>query len=95
MRSRAGDKLEQLVPTSFADVYHKLAPTVERVSRKHLLVLKGNEDPLVPWEASQAFVESLPREMATIKGYEGVGHAVTADMVADTAGWIKKIRTST
>ena len=94
MRSRAGDKVEQLVPTSFADVYRKLAPTVDRVSQKHVLVLKGNEDPLVPWEASQAFVESLPSAKVTVKGYDGVGHAVTADMVADAAAWIKTIRSS-
>lgn len=92
LASRASDNVRQLVPPSLVDVCRKLGATVEQVSRKHLLVLKGNEDVLVPWTASQDFVERLPRDKVTVKGYDGVGHAVTGDMVADTAKWIQQIR---
>ena len=93
MKTRAGeDRLHERVPKSFIDVWDRIGPKVERVSRKHLLVLKGDEDPLVPWSASREFVESLPRERATVKGYEGVGHALTQEMVTDTAAWIRLMR---
>lgn len=90
--SRASDNARQLVPPSFVDVCRKLGATIEQVSRKYLLVLKGNEDVLVPWSASKEFVERLPRDKVTVKGYDGVGHAVTGNMIADTANWIREIR---
>lgn len=94
LASRAGENAQQLIPPSFVEVCRRLGATVEQVSRKHLLVLKGNEDVLVPWTASQEFVERLPRDKVTVKGYDGVGHAVTGDMIADAANWIQQIRAS-
>lgn len=91
---RAGDNATQLVPASFVDVCRKLGATVEQVSRKYLLVLKGNEDVLVPWAVSQEFIERLPHDKVTVKGYDGVGHAVTGNMIADAADWIRQIRVS-
>ena len=92
MRQRAGEKAEQLVPTSFLKTVDNLGATSDRVSRKDLLVLKGNEDPLVPWSASQDFINRLPQDKVTVKGYEKVGHAVTREMIDDTAAWILMIR---
>lgn len=74
------------------ETVHKLGATAPRLSEKQILVLKGNEDPLVPWQASDAFLQTLPKENLTIKGYEGVGHAVTPAMVLDTAAWISELR---
>jgi pimeloyl-ACP methyl ester carboxylesterase len=51
---------------------------------KKVLVLSGGSDPLVPWVASEAFVEGLEVGPAGTKEFivfEGVGHMVPPPMV--------------
>jgi pimeloyl-ACP methyl ester carboxylesterase len=51
---------------------------------KKVLVLSGGSDPVVPWAASEAFVEGLEVGPAGTKEFivfEGVGHMVPPPMV--------------
>lgn len=93
MTQRAGeqDRLVRL-PPAFLDLVSKLDPTVENVSKKDVLILKGDDDPLVPWSASEPFVSSLPKERAEVVGYPGVGHAFPKEMLEKAAGWIVEWR---
>ncbi|KAF7375079.1 Phd finger domain-containing protein [Mycena sanguinolenta] len=57
---------------------------------KKVLILCGGDDMLVPWTASQAFVEGLETGPAGSKEYiiyDGVGHAVPPPMVQATRSW--------
>ncbi|KAJ7219983.1 Alpha/Beta hydrolase protein [Mycena pura] len=55
---------------------------------KRVLVLSGGSDMLVPWVASQEFVERLEVGSGHKKYvvYEGVGHEVTAEMIQAVVG---------
>lgn len=58
---------------------------------KKVLVLSGQEDTLVPWSASKAFVEELevgPDGKKTISVQRGVGHECTARMVEEMSNFI-------
>lgn len=58
---------------------------------KKILVLSGKEDPLVPWSASEAFVDALevgPEGVKKVFVQEGVGHDCTKEMVGEAAGFI-------
>ncbi|KAJ7123343.1 hypothetical protein C8R46DRAFT_1147866 [Mycena filopes] len=51
---------------------------------KKVLVMSGASDALVPWSASEAFVEGLEVGASgskEVRVFEGVGHVVTAGMV--------------
>jgi len=59
---------------------------------KKVLVLSGEEDSLVPWTASQKFVESLevgPQGLKKVVLQRGVGHKCTAEMVKEAADFIQ------
>lgn len=93
MKMRAGGKdLEKRLPQLFLDLVQRLKPQLSKISQKDLLILKGDEDKLVPWEASQNFVDRLPGDKATVVGYPGIGHAVPAAMMNDAAYWIQEWR---
>ncbi|KIP01289.1 hypothetical protein PHLGIDRAFT_123485 [Phlebiopsis gigantea 11061_1 CR5-6] len=58
---------------------------------KKVLVLSGADDPLVPWESSDAFVRDLhvgPAGVKQVVVYPGVGHACTEEMVKATADFV-------
>ncbi|KII84049.1 hypothetical protein PLICRDRAFT_46391 [Plicaturopsis crispa FD-325 SS-3] len=62
---------------------------------KRVLVCSGADDKLVRWEYSREFVEGLNVGEGEEGGgakrvvlQEGVGHAVTEEMLAEAAGWI-------
>lgn len=92
LTSRAGDDAAEKVPPSLVETLQRFGTKANRLAEKDVLILKGDEDPLVPWTASETFVKKLPREKATVIGYHGVEHAVTKEMVDDTAVWIRKVR---
>ncbi|KAJ3864499.1 Alpha/Beta hydrolase protein [Lentinula novae-zelandiae] len=61
---------------------------------KKVLVLSGGADPLVPWNASQNFVDGLE---VGIGGYKKVvvqpdaGHKVTAEMIAEMSEFLRGV----
>lgn len=58
---------------------------------KKILVLSGQEDTLVPWSASKAFVEGLQvgaDGKKAISVQSGVGHECTAQMVQEMSNFI-------
>ncbi|RDB29097.1 hypothetical protein Hypma_014792 [Hypsizygus marmoreus] len=98
MESRAG-KLElggpPFFPASFTTLVRKLDPPyrtgLNPYLGKRLLVLSGKEDKLVPWDASQEFVEGVDVGEDGVKKvslYEGVGHECTPEMVNEMADFI-------
>jgi len=89
MLQRAGEQdREARLPQAFLDIVVKLDPRLETVSTKDLLILKGDDDNLVPWSASQRFVSALPPEKVEVVGYPGVGHAFPDAMLKKSAAWI-------
>lgn len=59
---------------------------------KKVLVLSGEVDKLVPWTASQEFVDSLevgPGKKKVVV-QKGVGHKVTEEMVSEAGLFIKE-----
>ncbi|KAK4936003.1 hypothetical protein LTR10_023050 [Elasticomyces elasticus] len=91
MRVHAKDS-RKLMPSSFLATVRRLQPNNEEVAKKSVLIIKGNEDNLVPWEPSQTFVEQLPKARVQVIGYDGIGHALTKAMQEDTAKWIQDFR---
>src|SRR5436305_13599162 len=83
---------EARLPPSFLALVSKLGPSPDVLSRKDLLVLKGDDDQLVLWSASQGFVSLLPPDKAEVVGYPGVGHAFTVEMREKSAEWIVQWR---
>jgi len=58
---------------------------------KKILVLSGKEDPLVPWSASESFVDALevgPEGVKKVFLQEGVKHTCTNEMVDEAAAFI-------
>ena len=86
MQSRALESGQEL-PPSFIATAKALGASSQKIAQKDLLVLKGNQDTLVPWEPSESF---LTGDKFTVKGYE-CGHAVTEEMIEDAAEWIHQI----
>ena len=87
-RAAAQNNKDKLLPKSFLDTVAQLDPQVGKVSLKDLLILKGDDDPLVPWSASEAFVSRLPPDRVEVVGYPGVGHAFPDVMLEKSADWI-------
>jgi predicted esterase len=79
---------EARLPHAFLVLVSNLGPRPDVLSGKDLLILKGDEDQLVPWSASQEFVSLLPAEKAQVIGFPGVGHAFTDEMRDKSAEWI-------
>ena len=65
----------------------------EPLRRKQILVLSGGDDPLVPSNASKAFISVLQEQSNDIqvKTYPGVGHDYTPIMRKDFIQWIKQL----
>jgi hypothetical protein len=58
---------------------------------KKILVLSGKEDPLVPWSASESFVDALevgPEGVKKVFVQKGVRHACTKEMVDEASAFI-------
>jgi predicted esterase len=87
LRAHGADK-EKLLPQAFLDLVASLDPKLDVISKKDMLILKGDDDQLVPWEASEEFVSKLPKDKAEVVGYPGVGHAFTPEMQERSAKWI-------
>ncbi|KAG5639992.1 hypothetical protein DXG03_001893 [Asterophora parasitica] len=86
-------------PKSFRDTIEALDPpflgqgTENPFIGKRILVLSGEADRLVPWEASKAFVDKLDvgkDGVKTVILHPGVGHKCTDMMVKQTAEFIAK-----
>jgi hypothetical protein len=93
MLQRAGEQdREARLPPTFLELVSKLGPRPDVLSRKDLLILKADEDQLVPWSASQEFVSLLPPDKAEVIGYPGVGHVFTGGMREQSAEWIVQWR---
>lgn len=93
MLQRTGEQdRETRLPPAFLGLVSKLGPRPDVLSRKDLLILKGDDDQLVPWSASKGFVSLLPAEKAEVVGYPGVGHAFTNEMREKSAEWIVQWR---
>lgn len=58
--------------------------------RKPILVLSGKDDILVPWSASDSFINVLQKVSTdiTVTVYDGVGHAFTTQMMHDFKNWL-------
>ena len=86
---RAGQEhKDKRLPPAFLATIAELDPQLERVSKKDLLILKGDEDPLVLWSASESFVSKLPPSRTEVVGYPGIGHAYPDAMKEKCAEWI-------
>ena len=58
---------------------------------KKVLVLSGGDDKLVPWAASQTFVDALevgPQGVKKVVVAPGVGHECTPEMVREMAQFV-------
>lgn len=85
------------LPESFIQYVKTVDPAASRSDGsnpflgKKILVLSGKEDKLVPWVASEDFVDSLDVGENGVKKVvvaTGVGHECTAEMVAETAKFV-------
>jgi hypothetical protein len=94
--SRAGPPY---LPASFKRVLKVQDPgTILRVEKKiplplkekHILVLSGSADQLVPWKASKKFITALQAESTNIRVclYDGVGHEFTSEMGKEFYTWL-------
>jgi predicted esterase len=92
MSQRAGPESDKLLPKSFRETVRRLSPSVGEVSKKDILILKGEDDQLIPWKACRNFVDRLPASKMEIVGYPGVGHELYPGMDAKTLDWIHKWR---
>lgn len=87
-------------PENFNALVERVDPVADAYSssseenpflNKRILVLSGKDDKLVPWSASEAFVDRLnvgERGVKRVKVYPGVGHELTDDMVTEMANFI-------
>jgi len=87
----------QYFPKSFKETVERLDPPFliregeNPFLGKRVLVLSGETDKVVPWEASKDFVEKLevgPQGVKTINLCTGVGHECTKEMVHEMARFI-------
>jgi predicted esterase len=93
MTLRAGmEHGDKRLPQGFHDIVAKLDPRLENVSKKDLLILKGEIDELVPWSACQGFVSHLPPETTELVGFPDVGHAFPREMMEKSVDWIVEWR---
>ncbi|KAH7336488.1 Alpha/Beta hydrolase protein [Rhexocercosporidium sp. MPI-PUGE-AT-0058] len=89
MESRAGKELlETRLPRAFRGAVARLCPRLDRVSKKEILILRGDTDQLVPWSASEVFVSQLPQDKVEIISYSGVGHEYNEQMLQKTVSWL-------
>ena len=91
---------EPHVPASLLDLISAADPAFQNYSTceasnpflgKKILVLSGEKDTLVPWMASEKFVESLevgPQGKKVVIVEKGVGHKCTDSMQKEAAKFI-------
>ena len=86
------------LPPSFLQVLERDDPgTIFRqtkeiptsLKRKHILVLSGKDDILVPWTASETFITAFQQHSQSlqVKVYPGIGHEFPPIMVKDFETW--------
>lgn len=71
------------ITADFPSFYQSSDPSLNPFIGKKILVLSGEKDRLVPWDASSAFVEGMEvgREgRRKVRLQEGVGHEFTEEM---------------
>lgn len=84
--------------------FENIPDPLERLKQKHILVLSGKDDELVPWKASKKFIAALeavsdivepqtgdtatPLKKLQVHLYDGVGHEVTDEMKREFYNWI-------
>ena len=78
------------MPHAFLGLVSKLGPRPDVLSKKDLLILKGDDNEIVPWSASQGFVSLLPPQKPEVIGFPGVGQPFTDEMREKSAKWIVK-----
>ena len=81
------EKRKERLPNAFLDLVAKLDPKLDIIIKKDMLILKGDNDVLVPWAASEKFVSNLPKEKAEVIGFP-CGHAFPDEMLEKSASWI-------
>lgn len=81
------EKKAERLPKAFLELVSKLDPKLDVISKKDMLILKGNDDVLVPWAASEKFVGKLPKDKAEVEGFP-CGHAFTDEMLEKSASWV-------
>jgi predicted esterase len=71
-------------------IFRKTKEIPASLKRKHILVLSGKEDVLVPWTASETFITALQQQSQSlqVKVYRGVGHEFAPIMVKDFRSWL-------
>lgn len=92
--------LPPYIPSSFRAFVERVDPVAAPYSSsseenpfldKRILVLSGRDDKLVPWSASEAFVEGLyvgEKGVKRVKVYAGIGHECTDEMVTEMVNFI-------
>ncbi|KAF9456346.1 Alpha/Beta hydrolase protein [Collybia nuda] len=92
--------LPPYIPSSFRAFVERVDPVAAPYSSsseenpfldKRILVLSGRDDKLVPWSASEAFVEGLyvgEKGVKRVKVYAGIGHECTDEMVTEMMNFI-------
>jgi hypothetical protein len=71
--------------------FKSLNPSSNPFLGKKILVLSGKDDPLVPWSASESFVDALevgPEGVKKVFLQEGVKHTCTKEMVDEAADFV-------
>ncbi|KAF5367053.1 hypothetical protein D9758_004056 [Tetrapyrgos nigripes] len=74
-----------------ATAYREMDPSRNPFYGKKILVLSGGSDTLVPWTASEAFVENLvvgPEGLKKKMVQAGAGHEYTPEMLAEMARFL-------
>lgn len=71
------------ITADFPSYYQSSDPSLNPFIGKRILVLSGEKDRLVPWDASSAFVEGMEvgkEGRRKVRLQEGVGHEFTEEM---------------
>jgi Prolyl oligopeptidase family len=74
-------------PGTILRMKNEIHPSLQR---KHILVLAGKEDTLVPWTACTKVISQLQQQSKNVKvkQYEGVGHSYHPEMMKDFYNWL-------
>ena len=88
------------IPTTLLEHVKKFDPAAllhskpDLLNGKHILVLCGRKDELVPWTASEPFVEALDVGTDGTKQVfvdDNAGHELSQDMFAQMVSFLKKV----
>lgn len=81
---------ETLLPPTFIKMVQSTGPSAEKLAGKEILVLKGDDDELVPFRAGEELLSQVPTNSIEFVGYPGVGHKFTEEMRVKGAAWIRE-----